>query len=175
MGAKKLGKKEAKKILSDMFDEISKKGKKKADLFLLGSGELAERIADGEDETGGNAKQFFSGVGKGLLGLGARGGVEVAGGQQSRGGVKVAGGKDKKAGKIIGKVLSLGLGEKPKKAKKSSYGRAMKSFIGQEEDGYQVEKGRRIRRGDVVRAVMRENPGMSLGQASHYVKVNGLW
>jgi hypothetical protein len=155
MVAKKLGKREAKKMLTDMFDEVAKKGKKKADMFLLGSGELAERIADGEDETGGNAKQFFSGVGKGLLGLGCpqSGGVEVAGSQGRKGGVKVAGGKDKKAGKIMGKVLSLGLGEKPKKSKST----------------------KEVARGTVVRAVMRENPGMSLGQASHYVKVHGLW
>jgi hypothetical protein len=160
MGAKKLGKREAKKMLTDMFEEVAKcKGKKCADKFLLGSGELAERLVDGE-ETGGNAKQFFSGVGKGLLGLGCqRGGVEVAG---SKGGVKVAGssgcarkgaGKDKKAGKIIGKVLSLGLGEKPKKSKST----------------------KEVARGSVVRAVMRENPGMTLGEASHFVKVNGLW
>jgi hypothetical protein len=154
MVAKKLGKREAKKMLTDMFDELSRdKGKKIADKFLLGSGELAERLADGE--TGGNAKQFFSGVGKGLLGLGT-GGVKVAGGGGcSTGGVKVAGGKDKKAGKIAGKILSLGLG-KPHVNKKSKKG------------------DRRVARGDVVRAVMDEKK-IPLGEASHYVKQHNLW
>jgi hypothetical protein len=164
MSAKKLGKREAKKMLTQMFDELSKqKGKKVADKFLLGSGELAERLS--EDDTGGNAKQFFKGVGKGLLGLGT-GGVEVAGScggcgscGGSKGGVRVAGGKDHKAGKIMGKVLSFGLGEKPKKKPKAK-----------------SHDDKRVARGDVIRAVMRESKGkMTLGEASHYVKEHNLW
>jgi hypothetical protein len=180
MPAKKLGKREAKKMLTNLFDEIHKcKGKKCAEKFLLGSGELAERLAD-DDTTGGNAKQFFSGVGKGLLGLGyeggatelprscarlktggvtvagSKGGVRVAG---SRGGVRVAGckggGKDSKAGKIAGKILSFGLGKKPTKSKSKSKG------------------DKRTDRGKIVAAVMKEK-GMNLPQASHFVKVNNL-
>ena len=161
MSAKKLGKREAKKMLTQMFDELSQqKGKKVADKFLLGSGELAERLS--EDDTGGSAKGFFKGVGKGLLGLGT-GGVEVAGScggcgscGGSKGGVRVAGGKGHKIGKVMGKVLSFGLGEKPKKKSKAK-----------------SKDDKRVARGKIVSAVMKEK-GMSLPQASHFVKVNNL-
>ena len=174
MPAKKLGKRQAKKMLTDLYDEIQKsKGVKQAQKFLLGSGELAERLADDDDEAvGGNAKQFFSGVGKGLLGLGVQGGatelprscarlktggVSIAG---SKGGVRVAGckggGKDKKAGKIVGKILSFGLGKKPKSKSKCKSG-----------------SDKRVARGKAVAAVMREK-GMTLPQASHFVKVHNL-
>ena len=153
-------------MLTDLYDEITKcKGKKCAEKFLLGSGELAERLAD--DETGGSAKGFFKGVGKGLLGLGEKGGVTVAGSKggvrvagSCKGGVRVAGscktggGKAHKAGKIAGKILSFGLGEKPKSKSKSS-------------------GDKRTARGKVVAAVMREK-GMNLPQASQFLKAINL-
>ena len=121
MTEKRLGKREAKKMLNEIFDEVDKHGGKICrEKFLKGAGRLAQ-VLTAESTGGSKARRAGKNIGKfsrGLLGS-KRGGVNVGGVEVGgvnvggvnvggyTGGVVVAGSKTRKAGKTTSEILGM--------------------------------------------------------------------
>lgn len=156
MPSKRIGKRQAKKLLGQMFDQVSATGgRAKANELLLGSGELAQMLTQGGVDvggsTGGKGKTKKAGkIARDILSFGlgdaSGSGADVGEVVGSTGGK----GKTKKAGKIARDILSFGLGD-------ASGGLSQRNS-----------------RGAVVAQVMKDK-GMKLGEASRYVKEHNLW
>ena len=177
MTEKRLGKREAKKMLNEIFDEVDKHGGKICrEKFLKGAGRLAQ-VLTAESTGGSKARRAGKNIGKfsrGLLGS-KRGGVNVGGvevGGVSVGGVNVGGHwYDFGADKIKGGVVVAG--SKPRKA-----GRTTSEILGMRRGGATGGQKRfdgRTARGKIVKATMQKHPGMTLGEASRFVKEHNLY
>ena len=174
MTEKRFGKREAKKMLNEIFDEVDKHGGKICrEKFLKGAGRLAQ-VLTAESTGGSKARRAGKNIGKfsrGLLGS-KRGGVNVGGvdvggvevggvnvgghwySDFSKGGVVVAGSKTRKAGKTTSEILGM---------RRGGATGGQKRFDG------------RTARGKIVKKVMLQHPGMTLGEASRFVKQNNLY
>ena len=180
MTERRFGKREAKKMLNEIFDEVDKHGGKICrEKFLKGAGRLAQ-VLTAESTGGSKARRAGKNIGKfsrGLLGS-KRGGVNVGGVEVGgvsvggvnvgghwyddftnyrggcKGGVVVAGSKTRKAGKTTSEILGM---------RRGGATGGQKRFDG------------RTARGKIVKATMQKHPSMTLGEASRFVKENNLY
>eukprot|EP01138_Halocafeteria_seosinensis_P011478 gb/GECG01011724.1/.p1 GENE.gb/GECG01011724.1/~~gb/GECG01011724.1/.p1 ORF type:complete len:191 (+),score=21.07 gb/GECG01011724.1/:1-573(+) len=163
----KMSKAEAKKLLNQVLDRVAQEGDDMKDSFMQAVGQLADKglkgggfdgfvdgLVHGGGQSGGGTAKSIGKVGNKLANVGTLG---LWGSGQSGG--KSGGGTAKSLGKVGNKLANVGT--------MGLWGSGQGGASGGGSDGRQS-------RGQLVRQVM-DQKGLSLPQASKYVKDNDLY